>query len=195
MGKNHTVLPTTEERIRSRGILYRRPEPSTSILLDEDDPLKVSVPGELPQPDSRSEEAVRLVRVFRQTRTLSASVQRINPGLLPPTAEAFDGLDHFVLASGRLAQDPVGMSALRHWLQQGGKVWVMLDFVEPEVLAPLLGDALDFQVVDRVGLTSFRIDTTRRAKGVEEPPLQQRERPVEFVRVQLPPRETRPSHH
>jgi hypothetical protein len=188
-GKNETLLPATEQRIRSRGLLYRRREPFTSILLDDDVPEPPFEPGRLPQPMSSPEEAVQLVRLFRQTRNLSHLVQEVSPGLLPPAAEAFDGIDHFVLASGRLTRDPAGMAALRHWLEQGGKVWVMLDLVEPEMLAPLLGDALDFQVVDRVGLTRYRIETHPVGKGMGEPPLQQRERPVAFVRVQLPPQE------
>jgi hypothetical protein len=81
------------------------------------------------------------------------------------------------------------LAALRHWTEQGGKVWVMLDRVESDVLAPLLGDALDFQVLDRVGLTSFRVETHPVGKGIGEPPLHEHERPVEFVRVQLPPHE------
>src|SRR6266508_1638605 len=63
----------------------------------------------------------------------------------------------------------------------------MLDVVEPEVLAPLLGEALDFQVVDRVGLTDFEIETqTTGSRGPEAEPPQKREQPVEFVRVLLP---------
>ena len=71
----------------------------------------------------------------------------------PPLPEAFDGIDHLVLASNRLADDPVGVRAVRQWLMRGGRLWVLLDRVDPDVLAPLLGDALDFQVVDRVSLT------------------------------------------
>ncbi|HEY7312319.1 MAG TPA: hypothetical protein VH643_23345 [Gemmataceae bacterium] len=187
-GKNAPLLPRTEERIRSRGVLYRPREPFTVILLDREIDEHLG-PGQLPQPESQAEEAVRTVHVVRHARNLSDVVQRIDPGLLPPTAEAFDSVDHVVLASGRLTRDPVGMAALRHWTEQGGKVWVMLDLVEPEGLAPLLGDALDFQVVDRVGLTRFRVQTHPAGKGAAEPPLQSMERPVDFVRVQLPPEE------
>src|SRR5262249_27378490 len=74
---------------------------------------------------------------------------------------------------------------LRHWLEQGGKAWVMLDLVEPDVIAPLLGDALDFQLIDRVGLTSFQIETHPKGERLE-PNLQKYNRPVEFARV-LPP--------
>jgi len=188
-GKDRLVLPAGEERIRSRSVLYRRREPSTVLFLDEEAPEE-EVLGQLPQPESRDEEALRLVRGFRLARTLSEYVPRVNPGLLPPTAEAFAGIDHFVLASNRIARDPAGIQALRHWLEQGGKVWVMLDRVDADILAPLLGDALDFQVIDRVSLTSFQIrqdaSGKRAAPGLS---LQQHDRPVEFARVLLPTHE------
>ncbi len=155
-GQTRLLLPPGEEQVRSRGILYREREPFTAIMLDDDVPESF-IFGQVPQPDSKAEEASRLTRAFRLARNLSEFVQRISPGPVPPVSEAFEGIDHFILASARIAQDPAGMRALRHWLQRGGKVWVMLDLVEPEILAPLLGDALDFQVVDRVALTSFTV--------------------------------------
>src|SRR5438105_9114095 len=69
----------------------------------------------------------------------------------------------------------------------------MLDMVEPEVVAPLLGDALDFQVVDRVSLTTIEIATQLSGKRLWEEPVRDYERPVEFVRVLLPQNE-RPRH-
>jgi hypothetical protein len=191
-GQERLVPPPGQRRIRERGVLYRKREPFTSILLDHDAPQE-AIFGQLPQPEAASEEIIRCVRTFRSARFLSEFVQVANPSPLPPTAEAFDGVDHFVLASGRIAGDSGGMRALRQWLERGGKVWVMLDRLDVDVLAPLLGDALDFQVVDRVSLTTIEM--------VEEPvPIdvaatlpQQHERPVDFVRVVLPPGE-RPRH-
>ncbi len=188
-GKDHWVPPPTEERIRSRGVLYRHREPSTVLYLDEE--VLSEVPfGQLPQPESPDDEALRLAVGFRLTRSLSEYVPRVDARLLPPVDEAFDGIDHFILASNRIAGDPGGMQALRHWLERGGKVWVMLDRVEPDVLGPLLGDALDFQVVDRVGLTSFQVQ--QHSLGERKPTnldVQKYERPVDLVRVLLPAHE------
>jgi hypothetical protein len=183
-GRDRLVLPPTEERARSRVVLYRRREPLSTVLLDEGVPEGL-VPGQLPQPESRADEVIRLVRVFRHTYELSDFVQAVGPGPLPPVPEAFDGIDHFVLASGRIAHDPTGMRALRQWLEQGSKVWVMLDQVEPDVVAPLLGEAFDFQVVDRVGLTRVQFESPDGPAS----PVQEFERPVDLVRVLLPPHE------
>src|SRR5262249_26665633 len=181
------ILASPEERVPSRLVLYRKREPYTAILLDEE-PDEDRVFGQLPQPDPPSVEAVRLAYLFRSVGKLSDFVQLINPGPLASTPKAFDGIDHFVLASGRIKNDRTGMQALRQWLEQGGKLWVMLDRVEPDAIAPLLGDALDFQVVDRVSLTTIKIETP--GNGLPAPKPQQHEQPVDFVRVLLPPQES-----
>jgi hypothetical protein len=81
------------------------------------------------------------------------------------------------------------MRALRQWLEQGGKLWVMLDRIDPEVLAPVLGDALDFQLVDRTSLSEVPIEMPPPGQPVTERSKQHYDRPVEFARVLLPPGE------
>jgi hypothetical protein len=188
-GEERRLLPRGQEVIRSRALPYRRRESSTAILLDDplpDEPTE----GRFPEPDSRDDEAIMLVRTVRHARNLSEAVTVVNPGPLPPLAQAFDGIDLFVLASERIAHDPAGLRALRHWLEQGGRVWVMLDRVGPDVLAPLLGSALDFEVVARARLTDFAV-AARPTGGLLDvkAPVQHHERPVDFVRVLLPPGE------
>src|SRR5262249_8410296 len=102
-------------------------------------------------------------------------------GFLPPTPDAIDGMDQVVLAGDRLATDPVGRSELRQWLQHGGKLWVMLDLVDPAVVAPILGDDFDMQVVDRVGLTTVTI--RRQKDNSVAAPAREFEEPVELVRA------------
>jgi hypothetical protein len=205
-GTERIILPRESERVRSRLILWRQSEPSTSILLDEGD-IDNPAFGEMPRPEPAGSEALTLARTFRAARNLSEFVSICQPGPLPPMPEGLDGVDHFVLASKRIASDPTGMRSLRQWVQRGGALWVMLDLVPPDIIAPLLGEALDFQVVDQTSLTNFAIETylpgwsggqrgvrPQQPGGVDiallEPPLQQQhERPVNFVRVLLPPGE------
>jgi hypothetical protein len=164
----------------SRAVLFRHRDPSTTLVVDDISNQRPNF-GRLPQPESRQEEALHAVHVFRQARGLSAHVTIMDSGSLPPTVEAFDGTDLLVLASGRIADDPVGMKTLRHWVEQGGRLWVMLDMVDPRGLVPVLGEAFDFEIVDRVSLTAFQIEG-RGYQPVEE----QHERPVELVRILLP---------
>src|SRR5690606_25294868 len=92
-----------------------------------------------------------------------------------------------VIGSNRVADDPVSLRATRRWLMGGGTAWVLLDRVEIESVAPLLGDALDFDVVDRLSLTSFRVESKWEQRFPE--PVQDHERAVDFARVLLPPGE------
>jgi hypothetical protein len=184
-GKNQLLLPPGEERTRSRGLLYEKREPSSLVVYDEDTSEDLGY-GELPQPESKAEEAVNLVRTFRATAKLSERVHRIGTGSVSPLAQGLDGIDHVVLASERLASDPAAVLALRHWLEQGGKLWVRLDHVRPRAIAPLLGSALDFQVVDHVGLTSFQVESHALGRTSREGARQEHEESVDFVRVSLP---------
>ena len=198
-GADRPILAGGDERVPSKPVLYRVAEPSTSILLNYASYPAVPF-GQLPQPEPADDEAYRFAQVFRQAAGLPDAdrVSRIPPGPLPPAEEAFDGTDHIIVACDRLADDAAGVRAMRHWLEQGGRVWVMLDRVRPETVAALLGDALDFEVVDHVGLTSIRIETQsltptppapgERAEGEWKPPALQldEEQPVAFARVLLP---------
>lgn len=100
---------------------------------------------------------------------------------LPPSAEAFQALDHLVLADSRLTNDSAGLAATRRWLFGGGRLWVMLDQVDPSVLARLLGDEFVCEIIDRVGLTTVQLADPQAGGKVVS--TQEYEQPVEFVRV------------
>jgi hypothetical protein len=187
-GEDVEDLRQSEGGARKTMMTYRPRETATAVLLDgEVQPLPVF--GELPRPESRDDETLHLVHTFRYASRLSEQVLRINPGPMPATAEEYEGIQHVILASRRIADDPAGAQALRRWVQGGGRLWVMLDRIEPEALASLLGEALDFQVVDRVGLTEFEIESQTSDLRRTEAEAQKREQPVDFVRVLLPPGE------
>jgi hypothetical protein len=184
-GKGQLLLPRTEERIRALTMKYRKRESTTAVVTDVDADEGPGY-GQLPQPPSPADEVVTLARVFRSVRDQSDFVQVLDINALPPWPKAFDGIDQLVLASDRACRDPAGMQALRHWLEQGGCAWVMLDRVAPEALAPVLGEALDFHVVGRVSLTDFRVERHPPDPVAPPPAPQRHERAVDFVRVQLP---------
>ena len=182
-GGQRLLLPPGEERVRSRPVFFQKHEPYTVVLAD--DPPEIRAFGQLPLLEP-SDDSVQLARVMRQMNSFSESVHVVTSDFLPPTAEAFDGVDHFVMASNRMEDNPAQMRALRQWLGLGGRVLVLLDHVRPEGLAAILGDAPDFQVVDRVALTDFQFEGVA-ADGRPKPATAQRhDYPVELVRVLLP---------
>jgi hypothetical protein len=183
-GKDRLLLPPGERRARSLPLASRKRPPTTALLRDAPAGEIAAGPGE--GPEAGADEVYRLARTFRVAARLSEDIEVIPPGPLLPTAEALAGIDQVIVASGRLAQDPVGLAALRRWLERGGRVWVLLDQVQVDALAPLLGDALDFQVVDRVTLADFKVQMQTAGPGSSPGVEQQHERPVELVRVLLP---------
>jgi hypothetical protein len=173
-GAERLVLPQADERVRTRDVIYRRREPTTAIMVDDqvDENVFFSPP-----------EPVVFARTIRNAGGMSEQVFVVQPGFMPALPGAFDGIDHFILASNRLLADPAGQEALRHWVQQGGKLWIMLDQIKPETAAAILGEDLDFQVVDRISLTSIKINRTKLdALAAAQRELEQ---PVDFVRVAL----------
>ncbi len=103
--------------------------------------------------------------------------------LLPAGEECLQTLDQLVIADSRVNNDGVGLAAIRRWLFGGGSLWVMLDQADPLVLERLLGDESLCQVVDRVGLTTVRMETKAPNGNVNAKETRDHERPVEFVRV------------
>lgn len=112
-------------------------------------------------------------------------VPHLSPDALPPTPESFDALDLLIIAGDEIRDDPAGLAAVRRWLLGGGKLWLMLDKVEPATARAILGDAYRATVVDRLELTTVNL--------VDEESVTQRysatadfEEPVELLRVVAP---------
>jgi hypothetical protein len=190
-GQDRLVLPPGQERIRTRGVLYRKREPFTVVLVDDEIDPGLTL-GRIPPPPSPAEEAIDLTRTFRLAAQLSELVHSYPAGALPASPEALDGVDQIVLVSNQIERNPAGLRTLRHWLERGGKLWVMLDQARPEILVPLLGEAIDFQVVDHVPLTAFRLEGSSTGAVAVQEPLQNHERPVDLARVVLPAHERAP---
>ncbi len=164
-----------DERLRARAIPFRKREPSTCVIADD-------IAGD-PDP-----EALQFARVFRLSRGLSEVATPMRDRFLPPTPEAYDGTDHVILAGNRLAEDPMGLAAIRHWVQRGGSLWVMLDRVDLATVAPILGDDCGIEVVSRTSLTSVRL--ARPTEDSSKVGTREFDDPIDFARVRLGGNET-----
>jgi hypothetical protein len=188
--KERLLLPKTEERVRSRLAVYQPREPVTGLLLDIPRTQEAHFGRDVQVKAPETDDVVDLVRAFRGARSLSEHVRLIQDEFLPPTADAFDGVDHFILAGRRLADDPPGQVALSRWLEQGGRLWVMLERTDPDIVASIVGVVPGFNDVDRTSLTRVQIEGSglgARSRVAEEAAVREFERPVDFLRVELGP--------
>lgn len=129
-------------------------------------------------------EAYELVVAGRVMMTDDRMTIDLGDQFLPPYAHAYDGLDQLVICTDRILTDSACLPAIRGWIARGGHVWFMLDRVRPETVTSLLGNAVPFEVVDRVELTQFMLHTPSAEMRGENPVERwQSERAVDFVRV------------
>lgn len=122
------------------------------------------------------------VRVLRMEFELSPSISALEEDRLPAGKEGFEALDQLVLTGNQLIGDQAAMTGVRQWLHGGGRLWIMLDRVSPELPYALLGDSFDFHIVDRIGLTDLQFEA---APYFGEPDVLQvqLEEPAEMVRI------------
>lgn len=129
-------------------------------LLVTHSPRNTAIVGslELDEVENPPKEVSDLVVACRVGQQLNNRVTRLYDSFLPCSETALNCYDHIVLADNRICDDLAAMSALRHWLNAGGRLWIMLDRVDASMLEKLLGDDFSGHVVDRVGLTTVRVD-------------------------------------
>jgi hypothetical protein len=186
-GEPRRLAAPGDEPVRSKLAIYRKREPTTAVIVDRSlsEPF---APEPLTDPHSPASEAVVFARAFRQARSFSELIAIFGDAFIPSAEGALDGVDHLVLASNRIIDDPAGARALRHWVEHGGALWVLLDMVEPRTVAAILGEDLGFAVVGRTTLTSVQI--LQPWEGPEAGGRREFDDPVPFVRVALDGSET-----
>lgn len=162
------VLRTPAGEMTQRGLVsLRHDRPTMGILADADDD------------DQRDAAAAMCI-----AGAMNYVLADLNDQRLPVGMEFLDGISQLVIASDRIAADAAAWTAVRRWLHGGGRVWVMLDQVEPSTVPLLLGDAFQCHVVDRVGLTQIEVQTAVASpSGSQGEPRRPVDLPVDLVRV------------
>ena len=101
---------------------------------------------------------------------------------LPPVEAAWDIADAVILTGDRIGHDGLAQSALLGWVRRGGRLWIPLDLIEPEIIQDMLGDRLQLDVIGRTSLNQFQVVSTRGT-----PPAAEQETvvetPIDLVRV------------
>jgi hypothetical protein len=161
----HSLLPLDFSRLKTAAIYH-------DLLLDESASTL-----------AKDDAAYQLIQASKKTFDGSPIVIELSSDFLPHSTAAYDGLDQLIICSDRIRSDTAGLLAIRRWLQQGGRVWVMLDRVGPETLVALLGNGTCCEIVGRTELTDFTIcDTTQVSEQLSQETWQADD-PASFLEV------------
>ncbi len=133
-----------------------------ALLLARGGTNTVIVAGQSGSDDSQPEDVGDLIAACRVGLGLPNNFTWSSDSFLAPDEISLDPFDQIVVADDRVADDFAAVAALRRWVDAGGHLWIMLDRVDPILVEMLLGDQFEGYVVDRVGLTSVRVDEAPR---------------------------------
>jgi len=130
-------------------------------------------------------DVLELISATRVLQGLNDKASVLASQFLPADESSLNYLDHLVLAEDRLIDDFAALAAVRRWLHAGGRLWIMLDRTDPILLERLFGDDFDGHLVDRVELTSVRIDQAPSFKAPNGEPGEtvEYEQPVDMARI------------
>lgn len=173
-GGNEILLKTASGQLRhERSLLITTTDRNTGILAGWN-------PEELTPQD-----VVDLVVASRVSQSMNNKATILGGQFLPADETSLNYLDHMVIAENRLTDDVAALTAVRRWLHAGGRLWIMLDRTDPRILEGLLGDDFAGRLVDRVSLTSVRIDKapTLAAPNGEVGQTVDYDEPVEMTRM------------
>ena len=141
-----------------------------------------------PLPDERflgerDEDAYEMVMSARVSAGLPHSGSSLSGDFLPPWGDALQSFDQILLASDRITRDAAGLASLRAWVRDGGRLWILLDRVDLATVFAIMGHATNIEIVDRMELDRYELETTAAWDRKPSGDLCEHETPVEFVRV------------
>ncbi|MDE0734801.1 MAG: hypothetical protein OSB47_03205 [Pirellulaceae bacterium] len=126
-------------------------------------------------------ETIKVVRRFMNMKEWR-QIPTLDENSDMPWPLAMGSVDELVLGGNRLASEPESRESIRGWLNQGGRLWVMLGRTDVSTVKLLLGDAFPAYEIDRVNLSQYEIishdDTLSNKSQVREAEI-----PVELIRL------------
>ena len=186
-----------QDEIRARHFLYSHENGSRSLvkasnelLMDAEmlavgkPPITVIVDDWYVDDDESLTASKELAITMRLAARYTRVVTEVDADDVPAFNEGLDAVDHIVLAGNQIADSPTGLSSIRTWLHNGGRLWVLLDQVDLRTVELLLGDAVRITEVDRVRLTEVQFQNVLKNERCGS--LRTYDDPVEFVRVIAP---------
>jgi hypothetical protein len=132
--------------------------------------------------DRRRSETHQVIAAARSRGGEMPRITELADPVVPLLSESLAAVEDLVIADGSLQHDATALSSIRRWLYRGGRLWVLLEQVDPRFMEMLLGDEWNCQIVDRVGLTSVSLKSA--ASHIPKTELHADfEEPVDFVRT------------
>ncbi len=153
----------------------------SEILYDPGESVTLVVADTFQESTERIDRLTELAAVMRIGMGQSRATIRIDAAQFPAVAEGLGTVDHIVLGSSTIAEFPGCLASLRNWLVRGGRLWIRLDYVRPQVVHDLLGDLLQITSVDQTSLLDVQLKNVRTGQMVGE--RRTFDYPVDFVRV------------
>jgi hypothetical protein len=144
--------------LQLKGTLRLGEEPATALI---------DVAEETSDLGNFNRLAYELVVAAKSSELLGRKMAQLFDPILPATPEAYSSIDQIIVADNRLTSDGPAVTAIRRWLYDGGHLWVLLDRVDPQLLELLLGEEFRCQVMDRVELTTVRMEPTGRTAAAQ----------------------------
>ena len=135
--------------------------------------------------DAMDDEPRWAVATMRDILGLEGHVAGMGIDPLPVNVEFMRALDQLAVSSDEFVKNAALVVAIRQWLHDGGRLWIMLDQVEPSTVSLLLGDAFRLDIVDKTELTSVKVVSANEKEWQNDTGARHFDDPVEFVRVIL----------
>jgi hypothetical protein len=104
------------------------------------------------------------------------------PKPLPIQQLDWQGIDNVIIAEPRFLRDRVSIDALRSFLSLGGRVWIMLDHIDCDMVEPLLERHQSLDHVDTVEILRCKVDVAKVAIS-EDDRSSEYEIPMAFKRL------------
>lgn len=126
--------------------------PTEASVLQRGGPFNVVIVG-----GDDASGAFDLIAELRSASGLSPGIGGVASRDLPWSIEGYDSLDGLVLAERSPQLNSSQYAALRGWVREGGRVWLMLDKVDPAWALSAFGDVVDVAVLGEDDLNTFAI--------------------------------------
>ena len=104
-----------------------------------------------------SQYATRASAAMRAGSGLGPRTYYLQEGSMPFLVSGWQGIDGLVIAKQKPDLDAAELEALRKWVISGGRLWVMIDRVQPSFMSALLRETWTVSVVDFIELANVCI--------------------------------------